>query len=70
MELGNEVYAGLVKDEKRLVEEWREDGTMEIIEDVDVDAFRARCREYFSEGFAFSELYNRITADPSKEDAP
>ena len=42
----------------------------EIIEDVDVDAFRARCREYFSEGFAFSELYNRITADPSKEDAP
>ena len=31
-ELGVEVYAGLIKDEKRLVEQWREDGTMEIIE--------------------------------------
>lgn len=68
-ELGNDVYRGTVADEKKLIEQWREDGTMEIIEDVDVDAFRARCREYFSEGFAFSELYNRITA-PSKEDAP
>ena len=47
-ELGREVNEGLVKDEKRLVEEWRQDGTMEIIQDVDVDAFQARCRKYFS----------------------
>lgn len=67
-ELGIEVYAGLIKDEKRLVEQWREDGTMEIIDDVDVDAFRERCRKYFSTGFEFSDVYNRITAEPSKEE--
>ncbi len=65
-ELGKEVYAGLIKDEKKLIEEWRKDGTMEIVEDVDVDAFRARCRKYFSKGFEFSDVYNRITADPSE----
>ncbi|MDG2221390.1 MAG: TRAP transporter substrate-binding protein DctP [Rubripirellula sp.] len=67
-ELGGEVYDGLIKDEKKLIEEWRRDGTMEIIEDVDVDAFRERCREYFSKGFEFSDVYNRITANPSEED--
>ena len=67
-ELGDEVYDGLMKDEKKLVEEWRKDGTMEIIEDVDVDAFRERCRKHFSKGFEFSDVYNRITAEPSKED--
>ena len=67
-ELGNEVYAGLIKDEKRLIDEWRVDGTMQIVEDVDVDAFRQRCRDYFSKGFAFSDVYNRITAERSQED--
>ncbi len=67
-ELGDEVYEGLIQDEKKLIEEWRKDGTMEIIEDVDVDAFRQRCRKYFSKGFEFSDVYNRITAEPSEED--
>ncbi len=67
-ELGDGVYEGLIKDEKKLIEEWRKDGTMEIIEDVDVDAFRERCRKYFSKGFKFSNVYNRITAETSKED--
>lgn len=67
-ELGDEVYAGLIKDEKKLIEEWRKDGTMEIIDDVDVDAFRQRCRKYFSTGFEFSDVYTRITAEPSEED--
>ena len=67
-ELGHEVYDGLIEDEKKLIEEWRKDGTMEIVEDVDVDAFRERCRKYFSKGFEFSDVYNRITAEPSKED--
>ena len=66
-ELGREVNEGLVKDEKRLVEEWRQDGTMEIIQDVDVDAFQARCRKYFSKGFEFSDVYNRLTAESSKD---
>ena len=65
-ELGDEVYRGTIDDEQRLIEEWRKDGTMEIVEDVDVAAFQARCRKYFSSGFEFSDLYNRITAEPSK----
>lgn len=67
-DLGREVHRGTVADEKKLIEQWREDGTMEIIDDVDVDAFRKGCREYFSEGFAFSELYNRLTSESAKED--
>lgn len=62
-ELGKDVYRGIVEDEKRLIEEWRKNGTMQIVEDVDVDAFRARARKHFSSGFAFSELYNRITSE-------
>ena len=60
--LGNEVYGGLVADEKKLLDEWRKDRNMKIIDDVDVDAFRDRAREYFSQGFEFSELYQQITA--------
>ncbi|MEQ9407843.1 MAG: TRAP transporter substrate-binding protein DctP [Fuerstiella sp.] len=63
-ELGEDVYRGTVDDERRLIEEWRADATMQIVEDVDISAFRKRAREHFSEGFAFSELYNTITADP------
>lgn len=65
-ELGDEVYEGLINDEKRLIEEWRKDGTMEIVDDVDVEAFRSRCRKHFSKGFEFSDVYNRITAEPSE----
>ena len=63
-DLGEEVYRGTVEDEKRLIEEWRKEGTMQIVDDVDVDAFRKQAREYFSRGFAFSELYNKITSKP------
>lgn len=63
-DLGEEVYRGVVADEQRLIEEWRKDGTMQIVDDVDVDAFRVRAREFFSSGYAFSELYNEITSAP------
>jgi tripartite ATP-independent transporter DctP family solute receptor len=69
-QLGEDVHRGLVEDEKKLIEQWRGDGTMQIVDDVDVDAFRVRAREYFSTGFAFSELYNRITAEPMKSQQP
>lgn len=62
--LGKDVRKGLVDDEERLIEEWRKDGTMKIIDDVDVEAFRKRAKEFFASGYAFSELYNQITADP------
>ncbi len=66
-ELGEEVYHGVVSEEQRLIAEWRKDKTMRIIDDVDVDAFRVRARKYFSSGFAFSELYNRITQPVESE---
>ncbi len=66
--LGDQVRQGLIEDEQRLIEEWRKDGTMQIVDDVDVDAFRKSARAHFSNGFAFSELYNQITADPADPD--
>lgn len=63
-DLGRDVYRGLVEDEQRLIEEWRRERTMQIVDDVDVDAFRSRAREFFSNGFAFSELYREITSEP------
>lgn len=63
-ELGEDVHRGLVDDEKKLIDQWRDDGTMQIVEDVDADAFRARARDYFSSGFEFSDLYNRLTSEP------
>ena len=67
-ELGNEVYAGLIEDEKKLVDQWRRDGTIQIIEDVDVQAFRERCLRHFSTGFEFSDVYNRLTQERSTEE--
>lgn len=64
-ELGEQVYEGLMKDEKQLIEQWRKDGTMQIVDDVDMNAFRERCRKFFSKGFEFSDVYNRITAEPA-----
>ncbi len=58
--LGSQVVAGIEQQERELLAAWRKDGTMEIIEDVNVDAFRQRARDYFAEGFAFSELYDQI----------
>ncbi len=46
--------------DQRIVEQWRKDGAMQIVEDVDVEAFRQRARQRFSTGFAFSDLYNTI----------
>lgn len=69
-ELGDDVYRGIVADEKRLIDEWKKDGTMKIVDGVDVDAFRDRARKHFSSGFEFSELYNRITAEPSQSEQP
>lgn len=48
------------RGDERLLAEWRTDGALQIVEDVDVDAFRERARQRFSTGFEFSGLYNRI----------
>lgn len=62
-ELGEEVYRGTLTEEQELLEEWRRNGTLEVLSDIDVAAFRQRSREYFSTGFPFSELYLQITDD-------
>ena len=69
-ELGEDVYRGTVDDEQRLIEEWRKDGTMQIVDDVDVDAFRSKARKFFSTGYSFSELYNQITSAPAESPQP
>ncbi len=67
--LGHDVLVGLRQQEHDWLESWRVDGTMQIIDQVDVDAFRNRARDYFAEGFPFSELYRKITADPQQRAA-
>lgn len=59
--LGSEVLAGIRKQEAELLDKWRGDGTMTIVDDCDIEAFRKRSRDYFSTGFLFSDLYRQIT---------
>lgn len=62
-DLGAEVRDGIETSEREILNRWRSHETLEVIEDVDVDAFRGRARARFSQGFAFSELYREITAE-------
>jgi tripartite ATP-independent transporter DctP family solute receptor len=51
-------------DEQRFIDEWSESGDIEVVEDVDRDAFIARAEEYFSERLEGRELelYEAIRA--------
>jgi TRAP-type C4-dicarboxylate transport system substrate-binding protein len=62
--LGQRVYRDSQAEEEVLLSQWRQDGTMTVVEDVDLGAFRQRCREYFAAGFPFSELYLEIADMP------
>lgn len=68
--LGVEVLAGIRQQESELLEKWRQDGTMTIVDDCDVAAFRQRSRDYFSRGFAFSDLYREITSQDGDASTP
>jgi TRAP-type transport system periplasmic protein len=57
---GIEVRTCIERGDEEILAQWREDGALQIVEDVDVEAFRARARKHFSSGHAFSELYGRI----------
>jgi tripartite ATP-independent transporter DctP family solute receptor len=59
--LGAEVLAGIRKQETELLDTWRRDGTMTIVDDCDIEAFRQRSHDYFTKGFPFSDLYRQIT---------
>lgn len=71
-ELGEEVYQGTLQEEQQLLEEWQQSDTLEIVRDVDVDALRERCSEYFADGFPFSALYRMIrdSSSTTKLDQP
>ena len=59
--LGDQVYQGTVLDEQQILERWRDQRVLEVVEDVDRDAFRSRARQYFATGFPFSSLYQTIS---------
>jgi TRAP-type transport system periplasmic protein len=61
-QLGKEVYQGLLKDEKEILERWEQNKTIEIVRDVDIEPIRQRCIKVFSEGYPFSDLYRQITS--------
>jgi tripartite ATP-independent transporter DctP family solute receptor len=60
-ELGKQVYEGTLRDEREILSRWRDEGVLQVIEDVDREAFRNRAREYFATGFPFSRLYQAIS---------
>lgn len=62
--LGRRVYRDSQEEEDVLLSQWRQDGTMSVVDDVDLGAFRQRCREYFAAGFPFSDLYLQIADMP------
>jgi tripartite ATP-independent transporter DctP family solute receptor len=61
-QLGKEVYQGLLKDEKEILDRWERDKTIEIVRDVDIEPIRQRCIKVFSEGYPFSDLYRQTTS--------
>ncbi|MEX0760074.1 MAG: TRAP transporter substrate-binding protein DctP [Tistlia sp.] len=42
---------------------WQESGDLEIVDDVDLDALRAKSRAFFSEGFPWSDTYKALLAE-------
>jgi TRAP-type transport system periplasmic protein len=60
-ELGLEVRDGTLRDEREILNRWREEGVLQVVDDVDRDAFRSRARQYFATGFPFSRLYQTIS---------
>lgn len=61
-EAADSVRRCIEEDEKRLLEEWAESGDLELVEDVDVEAFRQHARDHFEDGWVFSDIYREITA--------
>jgi tripartite ATP-independent transporter DctP family solute receptor len=43
-------------DTQAIIDEWKETGTVEVVEDVDRDAFEERAVEYFSEFYSGADL--------------
>jgi tripartite ATP-independent transporter DctP family solute receptor len=59
-QLGNDVYEGTLREEEQLLHEWQSSRQLEVIRDLDIEAFREKARQYFASGFPFSALYLAI----------
>jgi tripartite ATP-independent transporter DctP family solute receptor len=46
----------VAEDEEAILAEWADSGTMEVVDDVDVDAFRSQADEYFGDNFNADQL--------------
>ena len=66
LDLGEDVLVGTEKQEAELLQQWRSDETLQVIEDVDIAAFERQARQYFSDNFPFSSLYRDIVDDRSQ----
>lgn len=70
VQLGDEVHRDSLAEESELLAQWRLDQSMKIVEDVELEAFRARCREHFETGYPFSDLYREISGMTSNAEPP
>lgn len=55
-----EIEACVAEQDQETFDRWESTGQVEIVDDVDRDAFAAMSREYFSDGFEWSELYVQL----------
>jgi TRAP-type transport system periplasmic protein len=53
----DDVRQCLEDEDEESMARWQEEGVMQVVDDVDVEAFRAAAYEHFSEGFVWSDLY-------------
>jgi TRAP-type transport system periplasmic protein len=60
-ELGQQVYDGTLDDEQQILQRWRDQQVLQVVDDIDLQAFRNRARQFFATGFPFSRLYEQIS---------
>ncbi len=55
----------VAEDEEKILAEWADSGTMEVVDDVDVDAFRTQADEYLRDNFNADqlEIYEAIRSE-------
>lgn len=62
-EAGDRVRKCIEDDEQKTLSEWRDSGAIEVVDDVDVNAFADRANRQLPGMFSWGELYRRIRAE-------
>lgn len=55
----DDVRGCLEEQDEESMARWQEEGVMEVVDDVDIEAFRQVAFDHFSEGFVWSDLYRQ-----------